>query len=67
MKESFGGFYDRTDEELKEARKDPNTIFVFDTNVLLNIYSYSDGARDDSFKVMEQLKKPSVDSISCWI
>lgn len=56
MKKSFSGFYNPTVEELKKAWLDENTIFVFDTNVLLDIYSYKESAREDFFSSLEKLK-----------
>ena len=56
MKQSFSGFYSPTDEEISNAWLDKNTIFIFDTNVFLNIYSYKEKTREDFFSSLEQLK-----------
>lgn len=44
MKELFTGFYRKSEEEIKEFWK--NGIIIFDTNVLLNLYRYSDNTRN---------------------
>lgn len=53
MKNSFSCFYDLVDDdELKTIWKDPQTIFIFDTNVLLSLYSFQPESRKDFFKVL---------------
>jgi len=44
MKDLFTGFYRKNEDEIKEFWK--NGIIVFDTNVLLNLYRYSDNTRN---------------------
>lgn len=56
MKQSFSGFYSPTDEEISNAWRDKKTIFIFDTNVFLDIYSYKESTRDDFFSSLEKLK-----------
>ena len=56
MKQSFSGFYSPTDEEISKAWLDKNTIFIFDTNVFLNIYSYKESTREDFFSSLKKLK-----------
>lgn len=51
MQELFRGYYNLTEEELKELWK--NAVFVFDTNVLLNLYRYHSSTRDSLIKVIE--------------
>lgn len=53
MKSIFRGYYKLTDEEFKALWK--NAIFVFDTNVLLNLYRYQSSTRDSLFAVIERL------------
>ncbi|APV37714.1 PIN-like domain-containing protein [Acinetobacter soli] len=56
MKEKFSAFYRySTEEELKKVWKDEKTLFVFDTNILLSIYSYNTQARDTFFSMLESL------------
>ena len=56
MKRSFSGFYSPTSEEIRKAWLDENTVFIFDTNVLLDIYSYKEITREDFFSSLEKLK-----------
>jgi PIN like domain len=53
MRSAFPGYYQPTREEFAELWK--NCIFVLDANVLLNVYRYPKGARDDLLKVLEQI------------
>ena len=51
MKSLFKGFYQLTEEEFKSLWE--NSLFIFDTNVLLNLYRYQSSTRDALLKVME--------------
>lgn len=51
MQELFKGYYSLTEEDLNELWK--NAVFVFDTNVLLNLYRYQSSTRDSLIKVIE--------------
>jgi hypothetical protein len=53
MKDVFKGFYSIDSEVLKELWKDEKTLFVFDTNVLLNLYGYAKQTRDDFFSILD--------------
>lgn len=53
MKSIFKGYYKLTDDEFKALWK--NATFVFDTNVLLNLYRYQSSTRDSLFEVIERL------------
>ena len=55
MRELFPGFYKRTDKELSECWQEG--IFVFDTNMLLNVYRYASETRDRYFEILDILKK----------
>ena len=55
MKKSFSGFYSPSNIRIKNAWKHEKTLFVFDTNVLLNLYSYTEDARDDFFKILDRI------------
>ncbi|WP_052702667.1 PIN-like domain-containing protein [Pseudoalteromonas piscicida] len=57
MKEEFKGFYSVSDESLADLWSSENTLFVFDTNVLLNLYGYAIQTRDDFFKILESVDK----------
>jgi hypothetical protein len=53
MKNIFKGYYRLDDDEFKSLWED--ALFIFDTNVLLNLYRYQSSTRDALLKVMEQL------------
>lgn len=55
MRNKFKGFYTPNAEELNSIWQDEGTIFVFDTNVLLNFYSYEEKTRNDFFGVLRKL------------
>ncbi|ELA6650026.1 DUF4935 domain-containing protein [Vibrio alginolyticus] len=54
MREKFKGYYRLEGAEFSELWK--NSVFVFDTNVLLNLYRYQSSTRDELLKVLERLK-----------
>ena len=56
MKNKFSCFYDVNDDELKKIWVDPQTIFIFDTNVLLSLYSFQTKSRTDFLKVLFSIK-----------
>lgn len=56
MKKVMKGFYNATEKESKSAWGSEKTLFVFDTNVLLNLYSYAEQTRNDFFSVMGKIK-----------
>ncbi|EJI6690965.1 PIN-like domain-containing protein [Vibrio vulnificus] len=55
MKDKFKGFYSPTDTQIEDAWKDDSTIFVFDTNVLINLYGYAEQTRKDFFDVLKKI------------
>lgn len=57
MKDSFKGYYNTDSGKLKELWGSPETLFVFDTNVFLNLYGYAKQTRDDFFKIIEVLNE----------
>lgn len=57
MQEQFKGFYQPKEEEVNNVWRSENTIFVFDTNVFLNLYSYAKSTRDDFFELLEAIKE----------
>lgn len=56
MKSTFLGFYSVDQKLLKSIWSSDNTLFVFDTNCLLNLYRCEDETRDDILNVMRTLK-----------
>jgi len=55
MKGTFKAFHNVNSEELKASWISSKTIFVFDANVLLNLYGYAKQTRDDFFKLIDKL------------
>ncbi|HCN9791589.1 TPA: hypothetical protein N7A24_004685 [Escherichia coli] len=53
MKSTFLGFYSTPTESLADIWLDDSTLFVFDTNCLLNLYRCEDHTREDIIKVMK--------------
>jgi hypothetical protein len=53
MKNFFPGQYRPSDDDLTSLWK--NATFVFDTNVLLNLYSYPESVRDIFLSVLEKI------------
>lgn len=56
MRNLFKGFYNPGEQDLSEAWKSDNTIFVFDTNVFLNLYSYATQTRSDFFSLFSKIQ-----------
>ncbi len=54
MRSQFLGYYKRTDQELRRIWEDG--IFVLDTNVLLNLYRYSEGTREELLGVLRGVR-----------
>lgn len=52
MKKLFPGRYQPTEEEFKYLFE--NAIISFDTNILLNLYSYSEDTRTEWFKIFDK-------------
>lgn len=57
MKNLFPGHYRPSEEQFKSLWT--NGLFVFDTNVLLNLYSYPESARDIFFSVLNRVTERS--------
>lgn len=55
MKAMYPGFYSTSDQELKEIWSSNTTLFVFDTNCLLNLYRCEDHTREEILNVMRAL------------
>jgi PIN domain-containing protein len=54
MKDIFKGYYKLDNEAFKVLWE--KALFIFDTNVLLNLYRYQSSTRDALLQVMEKLK-----------
>lgn len=57
MKSSFKSFMLPSSDETKGAWRSDDTIFVFDTNVLLNLYGFEQQTREDFFSIASKLGK----------
>src|SRR5450755_3086885 len=55
MRNLFPGFYKRSEEELSKIWQEG--IFVFDTNMLLNIYRYTQKTRARYLEILDLLKQ----------
>lgn len=55
MRDCFKGFYNPTEEQLQAAWGSEETLFVLDTNVLLNLYGYAEQTREDFFELLDLL------------
>ena len=55
MKQAFQGFYTPNEDYVLCLRTRKQTLFVFDTNVLLNLYSYTEDTRKDFFKILDKV------------
>jgi len=53
MKEIFRGYYQLDEKEFKKLWK--NAVFIFDTNVLLNLYRYQSNTKDSLLDTIENL------------
>lgn len=57
MKSEFKSFGTPDSAAIQAAWKSEETIFVFDTNVLLNLYGYEESTRTDFFRILEKIKE----------
>lgn len=57
MKNVFKGYYNIEKSVLEQLWKDDKTIFVFDTNVLLNLYGYAKQTREDFFNILDAVNE----------
>ena len=55
MRDLFAEYYQPNDEQFREAWQ--SCLFVFDANVLLKLYRYSDSTKDDLLSVLSGLCK----------
>jgi len=54
LKDQFPGYYRRSEEEIERIWDDG--LFVLDANVLLNLYRYSEGTREELLGVLRGVK-----------
>jgi len=55
MRKQFTGFYTTPEEDLKNVWNSDSTLFIFDTNCLLNLYRCEDHTRDEILNVMRAI------------
>ncbi|MDU8427633.1 PIN-like domain-containing protein [Pseudomonas syringae pv. actinidifoliorum] len=56
MKDLFKSFTSPSDEAIQAAWKSDQTIFVFDTNVFLNLYGFEQQTRKDFFATVQKVQ-----------
>ena len=54
MKDLFPGHFKESDGHLREVWD--TSLFVFDANILLNLYRYSDTTRSEFLRILEEIK-----------
>ncbi|HDR2390294.1 TPA: PIN-like domain-containing protein [Enterobacter roggenkampii] len=59
MRNKFCGFYNPKQDDYKQIWNDEKTLFIFDTNTLLNLYRCEEETKDDILNVMKTLSKRS--------
>jgi hypothetical protein len=55
MKDLFPGHFKETESQLREVWD--MSLFVFDANILLNLYRYSDTTRGEFLRILEKIKE----------
>ncbi len=56
MRQNFRGYYSlKNDSLIRDIWNSESTIFIFDTNCLLNLYRCEDSTREDILSVMEKI------------
>lgn len=59
MNNIFRGFYTPREEEYRSIWNDKKTLFIFDTNTLLNLYRCEEQTKEDIIQVMSNLSSRS--------
>jgi len=54
MKDLFPGHFKESDKSLREVWD--TSLFVFDANILLNLYRYSDTTRNEFLRILDKIK-----------
>ncbi|MDF1779915.1 MAG: PIN-like domain-containing protein [Alcanivoracaceae bacterium] len=54
MKDLFPGHFKESDKSLREVWE--TSLFVFDANILLNLYRYSDTTRNEFLRILDKVK-----------
>ncbi|MFM2480143.1 PIN domain-containing protein [Celerinatantimonas sp. YJH-8] len=56
MKDLFPGYFPKTGAELEALWKSNDTLFVFDTNILLGLYRYTSATKDAFLTTLDKIK-----------
>lgn len=56
MRNKFSGFYTNNEQKNKKLFKDKNTLFVFDTNFILDLYRNNERTQSAMQKALEAVK-----------
>ena len=59
MNNIFRGFYMPKEKEIQEMWGNEKTLFIFDTNTILNLYRCEEQTKDDILSIMRQLGNKS--------
>jgi prefoldin subunit 5 len=54
MKDLFPGHFKESDENIREVWE--TSLFIFDANILLNLYRYSDTTRNEFLRILDKVK-----------
>lgn len=60
MRDSFSGFYGVSETTIGEVFKADNTVFIFDTNILLTLYRCEEETRNQFLNIWRKVKD------QCW-
>lgn len=60
MRDMFNGFYGISEETIEEVFTSADTVFIFDTNILLTLYRCEEETRDQFFNIWKKVKD------QCW-
>jgi len=60
MRDSFSGFYGVSETTIGEVFKANNTVFIFDTNILLTLYRCEEETRNQFIEIWRKVKE------QCW-
>ena len=57
MNKNFKAYTPITERQIDTVWRNKTTLFILDTNILLNLYSYRKNTQEDFFKILEKLKE----------
>lgn len=56
MNKNFKAYTPITERQIDAVWRNSATLFILDTNILLNLYSYRKNTQEDFFRILEKLK-----------